>query len=87
MDVCVLDSQCTSTDLYLPVRLMAALVCQCLSMIMFDYVSRRVYINEIEILICVCWYARVCVCVCIHLGVCMCAYDGGGERWLSLIHI
>lgn len=64
---------CTSTDLYLPMRLMVGLVCQCLSMIMFDYVSRFVYINEIGIL--VCWR------VCIHLFVCMCVYDGGGERW------
>lgn len=72
---------CTSTDLYLPVRLTAGLVCQCLCMIMFDYVSRCVYINEIEILICVCWFAHayVWVCVCIHLFACV--YDGGGERW------
>lgn len=74
---------CTSTDLYLPVRLTAGLVCQCLCMIMFDYVSRCVYINEMEILICMCWYAHACVwvCVCIRLFVCMCVYDGGGERW------
>lgn len=74
---------CKSTDLYLPVRLTAGLVCQCLCMIMFDYVSRCVYINEIEILICMCWYAHACVwvCVCIRLFVCMCVYDGGGERW------
>ena len=70
MDVCVLDCRCTSTDLCLPVRLMAALVCQCLCMIMFDYVSRRIYINEIEILICVCvgMPARVCVCVCGYMS-------------------
>ncbi len=67
---------CTSTDLYLPVRLTAGLVCQCLCMIMFDYVSRCVYINEIEILICMCWYSHACVwvCVCIRLFVRMCVY-------------
>lgn len=74
---------CTSTDLYLPVRLTVGLVCQWMCMIMFDYVSRCVYINEIEILICMCWYSHACVwvCVCIRLFVCMCIYDGGGERW------
>ncbi len=77
----ILTYLCTSTDLYLPVRPTAWLVCWCLHM--FDYVSRLVYINEIEILLCMCWYARACVraWVCIGLFACMCVYDGGGERW------
>lgn len=74
---------CTSTDLYLPVRLTVELVCQCPCRIMFDYVSRCVYINEIEIFflcMCCCAYACVRVCVCIRLFVRMCVYDGGGEK-------
>lgn len=72
---------CTSTDLYLPGRLMVGLVCQCLCMIMFDYVSPTVYINEIEILISMCWYAHACVCGYVSAYVYLCVSDGAGERW------
>lgn len=52
MDVCVLGSLpiyvYQQTFIY-QWDLPAGLVCQCLCMIMFDYVSQCVYINEIDI--------------------------------------
>lgn len=60
---------CTSTDLYLPVRLTAGLVCQCLRMAMFDYVSRLVYINEIKMYVLIC--PRMCVSAYVYLYVCV----------------
>jgi len=75
---------CTSTDFYLPVRLTAGLVCQWMCMIMFDYVSPCVCINEIEILICMCWYAHVCVCkslfVCVRVCVSVCVCEWWRRR-------
>lgn len=69
---------CTATDPYLPVRLTAGVICQCLLTAMFDYVSRCVYINEIEM------YVLISPCMSLHTFICVYVcilYDGGGERW------
>lgn len=60
------------------------LVCQCPCRIMFDYVSRCVYINEIEIFfsVCVAVPTHVCGYVSAYVYLCVCAYMMEEEkRW------